>query len=340
MAPRLQSSAQIWKLARDLGLKVGADPIQAVLAHCDRQIVAFLKTLPGASTLSELLELAVGCLGTTFEVVRSAQDIETIKQKYTARGEKIFANLERELPGHVFGVTFKRLSREDWERPYVSVIDCRGDKAAREFFTKWHELSHLLVLTDQLRLSFQRTHASEAEKDPEESLVDTIAGRFAFYAPFIQPHATGRISFSRIDDLRSLLCPEASRESSLNGFIAAWPSPCILLRGELRLRKSEERAEGQGTFAYVSRPQPVLRAVRVSPNDAARSKGIRIHRGMRIPERSIISRVFAGDMPWGEADEDLAWWETSDGGALEALSVHVEARRSWDGVEAILQPLP
>jgi hypothetical protein len=31
-------------------------------------------------------------------------------------------------------------------------------------------------------------------------------------------------------------------------------------------------------------------------------------------------------MPWGEADEDLAWWETSDGGALAPLRVHVEAK--------------
>ena len=68
------------------------------------------------------------------------------------RGEKIFATLEQELSEDVFAITYRRNNGEYWEREFVSVIDSRGSKASRVYFTKWHELAHLLTLIDQLRL--------------------------------------------------------------------------------------------------------------------------------------------------------------------------------------------
>lgn len=338
MASQLNSSVQVWKLARDLGLKPDTDPVREVLRFCEERIAGFLKKLPGTTTLSELLDVVAASVGTTFEVVRSQDDLEHVKRAYLDRGERIFANLDHELTDEVFGVTFRLSRREPWERHYVSVIDCRGDKAARGFFTKWHEVGHLLVLTDQLRLSFRRTHSSEHQKDAEESLIDVIAGRFGFHAPLIRPFATGQISFQKIEDLRARLCPEASWEASVNGIVAAWPSPCILVRAELALRRAEERTKGQGTFSFGSAPSPVFRAVRVSPNDAARAMGLQIHPRMRVPVQSVISRVFAGTTAPDHAEEDLSWWEASGGTVLPACPILVEARSVWSGVEALIQP--
>ena len=101
----------------------------------------------------------------------------------------------RNFRSEVFGVTFKRLSRKPWELPYVSVIDCRLDKKYRSYYTKWHELGHLLILTDQMRLAFRRTHFGLDDKDPEEALVDVIAGAFGFLPDLIKPVAKGRPSF-------------------------------------------------------------------------------------------------------------------------------------------------
>ena len=178
MASQLKSSLRIWSLARDLGLRLSLrdDPVREIVGYCEQLIAGFLKKFPETRTLSELTEVAAASLGTCFEVIRSEADLQRVKQTYVARGERIFASLERELPDQVFGLTVRLLNREAWEPKYVSVIDCRGEKAAREFFTKWHEISHLLILTDQLRLSFQRTHVhGGAEKDPEERLVDVLA---------------------------------------------------------------------------------------------------------------------------------------------------------------------
>jgi hypothetical protein len=79
------------------------------------------------------------------------------------------------------------------------VIDARGSKASRVYFTKWHELAHLLTLTDQLRLSFRRTHVAKIFNPPEEALMEVIAGHFAFYGPFVKPHLSGTISFDTIN---------------------------------------------------------------------------------------------------------------------------------------------
>ena len=79
-----------------------------------------------------------------------------------------------------------------------------------------------------------------------------------------------------------------------------------------------------------------LRAVEVSRNDAARRAGLQIYRNMRVPARSVISKVYDGSISSAQATEDLSWWETSEGGSLPKCRVKTHARRTYDGVEAIL----
>src|SRR5262249_50750301 len=158
----------------------------------------------------------------------------------------------------VFGITFKRTRRRSWEPAYVSVVDCRGQKLARRYFTKWHELGHLLILTDQLRLEFRRTHLHLDERDPEERLVDVLAGEFGFLREIILPHADGSISFEKVEQIRTKLCPDASQLASLIGVTRTWPQPCVLIRAEEGLRKEEQRAAAQSNFAFLDSPEPVL----------------------------------------------------------------------------------
>src|SRR3989442_8258263 len=229
MPKRLKATPQVWRLARDLGLKATADPVAAIQNYCERRIKKFLGDLPGSQTPSELLDLVAQKVWTFFEIARSDRELRNIQEKYLALGEKSFATLEADLTDDVYGITFKRLKRASWEPQYVSIIDCRGDKAARFYYTKWHEIAHLLTLTDQMRLSFRRTHCSADQKDPEEALMDVIAGNFAFYSPMLRDHARGEISFETIEKLRKQLCSEASQRSSIIGTVKAWPNPCILI---------------------------------------------------------------------------------------------------------------
>jgi hypothetical protein len=339
MPSRLGNSAKIVTLARDLKIDGDVDPAAAILEFCDQRIRKLLKRFPNTDSLTGLLDVAASGLGTKFEILRTQADLAQIMARYTSRTrrEPGFANLANEVPTHVFGVTLRLSHPEGWELPYVSIIDCRGEKAAREYFTKWHEVGHLLILTDQQRLTFYRTHSADIRKDPEERIVDAIASRIGFYAPIIQKHAQGLLSFDKLESIRAQLCSVASRESSLIGFIQAWPRPCIYVRAELGLRKDEESMLRQASFSFRQIPSPKLRAVKVIANDTARLRGA-MHKNMRVPEQSVIHRVYDDPSVNNIASEDLSWWSSSEGRTPKPCSVVVEAQKIWDGVEALIQP--
>ena len=334
----LKRSYKIQALASDLGIRASGDPIRDIVRFCERRIQRFLRDFPECQTLVQLLDLSASKLGTKFEEVQSDGQLEEVRGRYLRQGEKAFASLHDELSSNVLGVTFKRLSRKPWELPYVSVIDCRGDKGLRSYYTKWHELGHLLILTDQMRLAFRRTHFGLDAKDPEEALVDVIAGAFGFFPEIVRKSATGQISFDRIETIRTELCPEASQQSSLIGIAKAWPTPCIVLQAQLALKRGESRELAQGTLGFHEPPKEVLRACQVSPNESARSANLVIFPNMRVPERSIIYKMFSGELAQAEAVEDLSWWESSDGSRLNNAKVFVQARSAWGSVRALITP--
>jgi hypothetical protein len=265
-----------------------------------------------------------------FIEIHSDDDLRKAERRYLARQEHAFADLAGQLTPDVYAITFFLSHPEPLGRRFVSVIDCRGPKASRVYFSKWHELAHLLTLTPQMRLRFCRTHVEPSQKDPEEALMDVIAGDLGFYAPIVTCHAEGRISFQKIELLRQKLCAEASAVAATIGFVRSWPRPTILIQARLAAR----RAQQQAGFDFHTPDSMALRAVRVTPNEAAKSRSVLIPQNMRVPKRSAIHRAFVGE-PLPSADEDLSWWE-SQGRRLPALAVRVEARRCHDGVEALI----
>ncbi len=338
MSQKLKKCIQIGGLARDLGIRPTDDPVSAILRYCDRRVKTLLDQFSDCNTLTELLDWIAARLETVFESAYSDNELQQIKQKYLVRGEKIFAKLEEELSSDsVFGITYKLNTCESWEPHYVSVIDCRGSKALRAYFTKWHEIAHLLTLTNQLRLSFRRTHVSVSFDSPEEALMEVIAGHFGFYSPIVKNHVRGEISFEAIEEVRTRICPGASRQSALIGMVKAWPQPCLLVHALLALKKAEEAEYNQESLVPREPALPVLRAVRITVNDLARKENLTIFENMRVPEASIIQCVFRG-VPYGEAGEDLSWWETSSGFRLPVQPVKVKARRSSNFVDALIIP--
>jgi hypothetical protein len=167
-------------------------------------------------------------------------------------------------------------------------------------------------------------------KDPEESVMDVIAGELGFFDEIVRPYLKSSLSFSAISELRNQLCPEASVQASIFGFVQASLQPCLFIEAELALKKSE-------TVEVRHQPIPVLRAVRVTPNDAARQLGLFIPRNMRVPTPSVLSRVFDSELTCLEAVENLSWW-TSDGKCLPEQSVHMEARRTGQRSQGLVTP--
>jgi hypothetical protein len=149
----------------------------------------------GCRSSDELLAICAQKTGTRFEVVESLAGLDTLVKTWVSRGEMQFATLEREFERGVLGVTFRLRRPHAWECPFVSVIDTRGERKHRAWFTKWHELGHLLILGTSSRLSFCRTHTPELIRDPEEALVDRIAGACAFHPELVRPFADGAPTF-------------------------------------------------------------------------------------------------------------------------------------------------
>jgi hypothetical protein len=316
-------------LAADLELRASADPTAAILRMCRKKIEGFLAEFPCA-TLSQLLETACAHLHTIFIEIHTDTELRAIERKYLERREYAFVDLAKQLGPDVYAITFCLTNPEPNGRPFVSIIDCRGPKAPRAYFSKWHELAHLLTLTSQMRLRFCRTHAEPSHKDPEEALMDVIAGDLGFFPPLVARHAAGRISFEKIEHSRRELCPEASAIAATIGFVRSWPSPALLIQARLGAR----RADQQAGFDFHTPTSMALRAVKVTANEAAKAKGVLIPPNMRVPERSAIYRAFVGESLPARA-EDLSWWE-SQGRSLRMLPIHVEARNRRDHVEAII----
>lgn len=335
---KLNESTSIHVLASDLGIRLTSNPVGDIVALCHRKVEKFLVDLQNCSKPSELLSLVANKLGTIFIEIRSDADLQELVREYVDRGELAFATLPDELTPDVFGITLKLVNPGRFDLPYVSIIDCRGTKASRVYFTKWHELGHLLILTDQRRFAFKRTHTLHENKSPEESLVDVLAGEFAYYAPMVRPLATGEISFEAIEAIRDELCPEGSLASAMIGITKAWPEPCVLIEAALGHKKAQSDSS-QGILGFVTAPAPTLRAVNVMPNEPARRQGLQVFRNFRVPRASIISKVFAGNSSQGEARENLNWWKASDGTQLTDVPVLVRARRVRQSVHALIVPL-
>ena len=337
MGTKLNSSMAIHRLVLDLHLPASDNPVKTILTHCHRRVKKFLLEHGPCSDLAQLLDLLANKLGTTIVEIATDKQLEKLQIEYIGRGESIFATLDQEFADDdTYGITFKLQNPAAWEQPYISIIDSRGRKRQRRYHTKWHELGHLLILTDQTRFAFRRSHDPAHPKSAEESLVDSIAGDLSFYRPLVAPHLTGELSFEKIDEVRATLCPEASMYSAVLNIAKLWPTPCVWVEARLAAKKSEENTLQQ-SFGFREQPQRLLRAVHANANDAARELGLGVIPRFRIPQRSVITRVFETGI-CDEAQEDLGWWESSDGTRLAQCKVKVQAKQIGDTIHALIVP--
>lgn len=341
MSQSLRSSQRIAQLAHHLGVPIRVNPVDGIMDFCELRISQLMADFTDCSTPVDMLDCIANKVGIVFEEIRSNEDLQRVVMKYMGMGEMGFVMLEKELAGETFGVTIKRHTREEWEPLYVSVIDCRGDKAARAYYTKWHEIAHVLTLTDEACTIFKRTHSSLNAGDPEERMMDMIAARLGFHPAMTKKlmRAYDEITFDVVDELREQLCSGASRQAALINFARFWPNPCILVNAALGLKKHQEATGCQQGFFFHDGPKEELRALHVTRSDAAREMKFVVHPQWRVPERSVIYQVYFDDLGYAEAIENLDWWEASSGSRLDSQNVRVQARRTRDAVDALIVPI-
>ena len=350
---QLARDPRVVKLAKDLGLNWRGDCLVAIRDHAMAQIEGIRSTSPlPVDDLDALRVMVCDKFRVRLEFIREDADIERIAAAHSTFHSLLRQRLALEFrDGTTEGIT---LEREEWDPRffrYLAVVDARGARAARAYFTAWHELAHLLVHPEQLPFpGFRRTPAAaERDKEPLESVVDHVAGRVAFYPPLFRPAVEraiadhGGLTFGALESARDLAAPTASLFATAMGSLQVIGSPAVFVTPTLALKASEQRfSQGaQRAFDFAAAPvQEKLRVTAVAANDEAAKSHIQIRRNMRVPDKSVLAQAHASlcDVTLG-ADEDQAWWETSRGGALPSLPIRVEAVRRGRYVYGIITPL-
>jgi hypothetical protein len=344
----LDQAPEVLALAKGLGLGTPAKPVDAVTGFCLRRIDRWVRDSRGVAGIADLEALVTRKLQLVFEEVWSDEDFDRIKAKY-AKGKKdfVFASLRvrfDDTGNPTYGVLIRgKNAPADALDRYVAVIDCRGSKATRRFFTRWHEIAHRLTAVDELDEPVYRS-----ERDPIERLMDEIAGHVGFYGPLFEPmfHAAhggkALLTFETVEAVARQGFPDASFQATLCACTRRLPTPVIYLEaglGHKEVVKREIEDDSPRLFVYEE-PPTELRAARVVANEAALSEQFVIPQNMRVPGSSVIRALFEAD---GERDaasrEDLAHWSDSKGKRLEGRAVAVEARKVADRIIAVVQPV-
>jgi hypothetical protein len=280
--------------------------------------------------------------------IHTDDDLRALLQRIPPSTEPVLATLAHELNDQTDAVILQRQNRNEWEMPYLAVINCRGWHGYRRYFSAWHEVVHLFLDGNQLTFAFRKTNTRK--KHPEEVLVDKIAGEVAFHRPMFQPifrqeiERVGRLTFEVIERVRAEIAPDASRLSALHACLRHCPPPVYFLSANLGYKRAEERQLNDLLSAITDEdnaPQPRLRVVDASSSPAAQALAIRIHERMAVPPTSVVSLAFEdASRSTHTAVERLDAWTTSSSGPIGTGPVEVEAVRSGKDVWALVRFLP
>lgn len=343
---RLDEEPEVIEQARKLGLAGRGEPVAAVVGHCLARIRGWVGTDGPVSTIADLEAVVARRLRMTLEEVETDDELAALIRKYVKLGEGVFAYLKHDLDGETFGATYRRNTvPPDAPDRLVAIIDCRGEKGARRFFTRWHEIAHFLVEPDP---EHTETPVRRASDSPMERLMDEIAAHAGFYEPIFGPAfdremaGRTRLTFQIVEAVRRHHFPAASFQSTLFACHRRMAKPVIYLEAEERHKAEAEREIKQGVqwLFEEAAPEAQLRAAMVVPNTAAQKAKLFIAPNMRIPPSSVIYRLFNDEFGQDDAGrENLNTWEHSGGKRLADQEVWIEAKKIKDRVIGIVQPV-
>lgn len=343
---RLDHASEVIELAEALGVGGGA-PVDGILDYCRRRIDGWVAEAGSITDIDALESLVTQRLQMAFEEIRADEDWDRLTEVYARqKRDPVFATMRMRFDDEenlTFGALIRRRNAgQDSQDRYVAVIDCRGSKLARRFFTRWHEIAHRLT-----------THADggatepgyRSEHDPIERMMDEIAGHVGFYDPIFDPTfrqaSQGKpfLTFGTVEAIIADSFPAASFQSTLFACARRVTTPVVYLEAALAHKKEVKRRMATPSLFGDDTPPGELRAVKVIPNNAAQEDGFFIPTNMRIPVGAVIHGLFdAEPMTSGDGRECLSQWE-SQGKSLPKRAVVVEGRKVGDRVIAIVQPV-
>ena len=347
-AERQAYAAELRRVANALGLPLRGDLEDAIIRHCKARLGQWVAEYGQPVTLTELLTLVTACVNLEVVEIFDDANLQELLMRIPPEREPVILRLQAELDDNTDGVMIRRQRHEPWEKPFLAVINCRGWHAFRRFFSKWHEVAHLLIEGQLLNVAFRQTRVLELRREPEEILADRVAAALAFYPDIFEPvfleelGRCGRLSFDVLDETRERVAPEASHLATMLACLRHCPDPVYFIRCKMGYKREEERTLANPQLAllpdYVPVPEPRLRVADAAGSPSALKSGIRVHQNMQVPEASLVARAFQD--PWtlsGSGRESLEQWQTSSGGPIGSGEVEVEAVRREDEVWALLR---
>ena len=299
----------------------------------------------GVTDIQVLESLVIDRLKMVFEEIRSDDDFNRLTEHYAkAKRDPVFATLRHrfdDTKNPTYGALIQRRNvTADSPDRFVAVIDCRGNKSARRFFTRWHEIAHRLTTHADMPEPVYRS-----EHDPIEQLMDQIAGHVGFYEPIFDPayrlasEGMPLLKFRTVESVVNRSFPAASFQATLFACTRRLQTPVVYVEAEIAHKKEVKRRLEMPRLFDDDPPPGELRAVKIVPNQAAQRERFSIPKNMRVPIRSVIHRLFDSDLLTdGNGQEDMSLWE-SQGRNLEPRAVVVEARKVPNRIIAILQPV-
>lgn len=343
---RLEQEPDVIELARKLGVLGSGDPVAGIVGHCLDRIRRWVQADGPVKTIDHLESVVARRLHLTFEEVETDEALTALIRKYIKLGEGVFAYLKQDLDGETFGATYRRsTAAPDAPDRLVAIIDCRGEKGARRFFTRWHEIAHFLIESDPERVETPVHRASDA---PLERLMDKIASHAGFYETIFGPaleramEGHPRLTFQAVETVRRLHFPDASFQSTLFACNRRMMTPMVYIEAGERHKAEDEREIKRGVqwLFKEAAPEAQLRAALVVPNDAALKSNLFIPTNMRIPPLSAIHRLFNDRLCEDDSgQENLNMWEHSGDKRLPDQEVWIEAKKIKGRVIAIVQPV-
>ena len=328
-------------VAKTLGLSTRGNVEASIINHCRSQLAEWIKVNGCPNTLTKLLDLFAASLDMQFVEIYGDDDLNNLLKEIPPVKEPIMARLPFELDDSTDAVTICRSKCEPWERRFLAVLNCRSWHFKRVFFTKWHEIAHRIIAGQQLRLAFRKTSVNHAE--PQEILVDRVAGELAFYPSIFRPaveqelSTSGRLTFDGADRVRQQIAPEASLQSTVIACLRYCQQPVWFIICVMGYKRELQRKLTAGQGHLLPLPQPKLRVRDSGCSPAASDLGITLYRNMRVPDSSIVTKAFGDDYALTHTGrERLEQWQISSSGPIGQGTIEVEAFKRDNEVWAIL----
>jgi len=303
-------------LAAAMGVSAAGGLVAGLLAHCRSRVGRWVVEAGAVGSIDDVERVVCNRLGLVIEEAWTDADLVGICGRYVSQGEPVFGCLWAQFDVGTYAVLIRcRSVVGTGAEQHVAVIDCRGEKRHRRFFSRWHEIAHMMMMPPSVE---SPVHRSGGGQSAVERLMDMIAADLGFFEPVFGPvlaaevKSAGGLSFAGVERVRRVYCPRASYESTLHACVDRLGKAAMILEVGF-----DGDAGGVGCFpAGVNRDGGLrneLRVLKSVSNAEARGIGLMVWRNCRVPGNSVLADFFFGAEEWCEAGEcelvdDSALW--------------------------------